>query len=502
MKTLELFAGVGALALGMKRAGFDTVAFSEYDPAIAAKRGGHQYAAEVFAKHWPDARALGDIQKIDWDEHRDLCIEFIGGGFPCTDVSSAGKQAGIKVGTRSGLWFEYKRAIQELRPKGVLIENVANLAGNGLDIVLRDLAELGYDAEWDVISAAGVGAPHLRERLFIIAWPTGTGQHGGWPTPEVSDWWAAEPEDAPRLVVGKVDERVARLRCLGNSVVPACAEHVARLLLERLGPDHERGVDWWDAKYKSGERKGLSICIGSASPFGPMCNGEITPPTLPSKLPRAGRMTQGDCYERVRSCTQKHAKAVALASMAPTLRWLPTPSAGNFNDGEDPDKWLARREKLKAKGINGNGAGMPLGIAVKLLPTPRTCAGVRSIGMNRTEMMDALGETVGDQRLLPTPSSSDPIGSRTLPPGTTDTRIAPNGKKYQVGLENAVKLLPTPRASANENRQTKPTPSQLAGTHGRSLAAEIHIRETGSGGNLNPDFVEWLMGVPQNWSKL
>jgi len=156
----SLFSGIGGIDLGLERTGgFKTIWFSEVD----------NYASEVLRKHWPNVPNYGDIKSIPWRKIRkpDMLI----GGFPCQDISIAGKGAGIKEGTRSGLWSEYAKAIRILRPKLVLIENVPMLANRGLNIVLSDLAKIGYDAEWNIISAASVGAPHKRERLFVIAYP-------------------------------------------------------------------------------------------------------------------------------------------------------------------------------------------------------------------------------------------------------------------------------------------------------------------------------------------
>ncbi len=156
----SLFSGIGGIDLGLERTGeFKTIWFSEVD----------DYASAVLKKHWSNVPNYGDIKTIPWRKIRKpdvLC-----GGFPCQDVSIAGKGAGIKEGTRSGLWKEFAKAIRILRPRYALIENVPMLANRGLDIVLSDLAQIGYDAEWNIISASSVGAPHKRERLFIITYP-------------------------------------------------------------------------------------------------------------------------------------------------------------------------------------------------------------------------------------------------------------------------------------------------------------------------------------------
>jgi DNA (cytosine-5)-methyltransferase 1 len=171
---LDLFAGIGGFALGAKWAGleFDAHYFSEVDP----------YAISVYSKRFPNAIPLGDIRTITADSlPRGDWI--IAGGFPCQDISVAGKGAGL-AGERSGLWYEYARIIGELRPRFAIMENVGALAFRGLDSVLGSLAALGYDAEWQDIRASDVGAPHRRERVWIVAYPMLDGR-GPW-RPECS----------------------------------------------------------------------------------------------------------------------------------------------------------------------------------------------------------------------------------------------------------------------------------------------------------------------------
>ena len=163
----SLFSGIGGLELGLERTGyFRTIWQCENDT----------YATKVLEKHWSEVRRYGDITKVDW--HTVERPDLICGGFPCQDISVAGKGKGIKEGTRSGLWFEFQKVVGILRPQYVLIENVSNLVKRGLDIVLLGLAEEGYDAEWLDIRASDVGAPHRRERIFIIAYPNSNGALG------------------------------------------------------------------------------------------------------------------------------------------------------------------------------------------------------------------------------------------------------------------------------------------------------------------------------------
>jgi DNA (cytosine-5)-methyltransferase 1 len=163
VRVLDLFSGIGGFSLGLERAGMRTVAFCEIEP----------YCRAVLAKHWPGVPCFPDIRGIDSYELGRLGgIDVICGGFPCQDISLAGNGAGL-AGERSGLWSEYARVIGLVRPAYVIVENVAALLGRGLGTVLSDLAAIGYDAEWHCIPASAVGAPHRRDRIWIIAYPGG-----------------------------------------------------------------------------------------------------------------------------------------------------------------------------------------------------------------------------------------------------------------------------------------------------------------------------------------
>jgi DNA (cytosine-5)-methyltransferase 1 len=186
----SLFAGIGGFDLGLERAGMRVIWQSEIDP----------YASAVLRKHWPTVPNLGDVRSITATRlaamadagcvsegraaerseaeggrafsdiaRRSAFPDVICGGFPCQDISNAGRRAGID-GERSGLWSEYARIIGELRPRYVIVENVAALLGRGIERVLGDLAALGFDAEWHCIPASAVGAPHRRDRVWIVAY--------------------------------------------------------------------------------------------------------------------------------------------------------------------------------------------------------------------------------------------------------------------------------------------------------------------------------------------
>jgi len=254
----ELFAGIGGFSLGLERAGMQCRWQVEID----------NYARRVLQKHWPDVRRHDDVQTFP--PAGDYSVDVICGGFPCQDISVAGKGAGL-AGARSGLWHEFSRIIGNLRPRYVIVENVAALLSRGMDTVLGELSEIGYDAEWHVIPASAVGAPHRRDRVWIVAYavsepdavrrdgeamppalacgrcdargsvsdcgagcsqePGQSGSDGADARNRLAGWWAIEP-GVDRVVDG-LPHRVDRLRCLGNAVVPQVVELIGRAIMER-----------------------------------------------------------------------------------------------------------------------------------------------------------------------------------------------------------------------------------------------------------------------------
>jgi DNA (cytosine-5)-methyltransferase 1 len=162
LNVLDIFSGIGGFSIGLEAVGMKTVAFCEIDP----------FCRKILTRHWPSVPIFSDITTIDKKDLKTLPrIDIIAGGFPCQDISVAGKQKGIAA-KRSGLWKEFARLINEVRPKYTIIENVANLRSKGLISVLQDLWEIGYNAEWHCIPASAFGAPHRRDRIWIIAYPS------------------------------------------------------------------------------------------------------------------------------------------------------------------------------------------------------------------------------------------------------------------------------------------------------------------------------------------
>ena len=246
LTVLDLFSGAGGVHMAMERTGtFRTIAFSEIN----------KHAAATLKRRFPSIPNLGDITKICEFPAADI----ISGGFPCQDLSVAGTGVGLS-GARSGLWFHMLDAIRQTKPRGVLIENVAILRSRGLDIVLHGLSEAGYDAEWYILPAAAVGAPHKRERIYIVAYRKCAGGQRlveAFRPCESRQWnWCGQADlqsiaDSPfvpgtrwpRPLLRRVDDGMAgrahRLTQIGNGVVIPVVFQIAQLLYCRV---MER---WW-----------------------------------------------------------------------------------------------------------------------------------------------------------------------------------------------------------------------------------------------------------------
>jgi len=233
----SLFAGIGGFDLGLERAGFSVRWQCECDA----------YCLRVLEKHWPAVPRYTDVRRLGIDNAPER-VDVLCGGFPCQDISSAGFGAGLD-GERSGLWHDYARIVGLIRPRYVLVENVAALTFRGLGRVLGDLARLGFDAEWSSLSACEMGFPHPRQRLFIVAYTNGEFLRPGLrdslaqsfrALQTINDFASARARQTARLAhpselyrgADGVSGRVDRNRALGNSVVPAIAEWLGQRIQE------------------------------------------------------------------------------------------------------------------------------------------------------------------------------------------------------------------------------------------------------------------------------
>ncbi len=270
MKIGSLFSGIGGLELGLEMAGLGSTSWQVEQ---------NEFCRNVLAKHWPKVKRIEDVKEAG--KHNLEPVDLICGGFPCQDISSAGKGAGLS-GKRSGLWFEFARIVEEMRPQWVIVENVASAASRWVDPVRADLERLSYETLPIPITAEDVGAPHRRGRVFLIAYskrvqlreqPRGSGGQdreektfssdlsetrgaschansqgkSACTTNEEMGVMSSVQKSAPSWPsppsICRVDDglpqRLDRNRSLGNSVVPQCAEVVGHII---KGLELERNI--------------------------------------------------------------------------------------------------------------------------------------------------------------------------------------------------------------------------------------------------------------------
>jgi len=238
LRLLDLFSGIGGFSYGLELSGgFETVAFCEID----------SYCQKILKKHWPRIPIYSDIKELTGDQLRadGIVPDIITGGFPCTDISVAGKRKGI-VGKDSGLWTEMFRLIKECQPSWAIIENVSNLRSKGLTLVLQNLSEIGYMGEFHSIPCSAIGGLHRRDRIWIIAYPNvkrlqrhrkGLEKPSQILTQEkVSLFrgrvgekkWSSECR-VPRILNG-LPNRIQRIKALGNAVVPQIPQMIGEAI--------------------------------------------------------------------------------------------------------------------------------------------------------------------------------------------------------------------------------------------------------------------------------
>ncbi|WP_411102493.1 DNA cytosine methyltransferase [Streptomyces sp. cmx-4-9] len=294
MTNLSLCSGFGGLDLAVEQiTGNKTLVYAEND----------KYAAQVMAARFPWATNLHDITKADWAAvAAQYQIHTLTAGFPCQGLSNAGLRKGL-ADARSGIWTNVAQAVRIIRPRLVFLENVAAIRSRGLGEVVAELAAIGYDARWTCVRAGdpAVGAPHPRDRWFLIAHPVAE-------DPDSAAWrerWAAAP--------GEAEGRRARADTGGRGGVPAAA------------PTGDDGV----------------VLMSTPTVADARCSRNWTSRRTPGKKFNAGK------------------------TLTDIAWLLPTPAASNPNDSESIESWEARRQRNLAKKINGNGQGTPLSIAVR-----------------------------------------------------------------------------------------------------------------------------------------
>ena len=279
IKLGSLFAGIGGFDLGARWA-FDRAGIPH---EVLFQVEQNKYCQSILKKHWPDAQIFDDVRAVG--RHNLPDVDILMGGFPCQDISVAGHQKGVIDGEKSSLWFEMLRIIGELRPPIAVLENVPAILRVGGPVVVGGLAEIGYDCEWRIVSARQFGAPHLRQRWFCIAsdsdrirlQTTRTKQQtartvecgelgafvadsdrtniqeqskhservetqnrlecrsGKIERKKSKNYWKKGPPVAPLCSVDDgIPDRVARLKALGNAIVPQCSEYIFEHIIKNI----------------------------------------------------------------------------------------------------------------------------------------------------------------------------------------------------------------------------------------------------------------------------
>lgn len=531
MRVGSLFAGIGGFEAGMRLA----------DPSVEVVWQAElaEFPRRVLAARFPHARLLGDVRDITAATVEP--VDVITAGFPCQPVSQAGR--GLAQQDERWLWPEVARIIGELHPRIVLLENVRGLLGRGLHDVLVDLAELGYGAQWDLISAAAVGAPHRRERVWIVAYPDADriGQVFTAAPPVFA--WPPEELFLPRLTRDAV-ERKHRLTALGNAVVPANVAHVWQSVRHALTapPVVPSGLfgspltDWqraempvagmlvaglvheadttaarittrlWPtatAQEVAWSLQALAACIDK--------NGQ--PARDPHERfyhPETGQIVQRTLYNYALGV--EHGLWPTPPDLNPTL-W-PTPTSG---DSVGSRRATARRDTWTsnpgttltdaawiAEGIDPHAVPGQRAEGELLWPTPHGMSAAAGGGSydghgNELSMAVRVAEGVSDSErtakklgLWPTPSSRDEKGPSGA--GFLDRRNGGPDLPAAV-IEAERDLWPTPKASPSGPDYAR---AGRDGSGGDDLATAA--ARTGAAGSLSPVWVEWLMGYPAGWT--
>lgn len=521
-------SGIGMMERACQELGGKGLWMAESDP----------FCQQVLAKRFPGEHIYEDVRDIDCSAQRPDVMVF---GFPCQDISSAGRGDGIRGG-RSGLWSECFRVVDLLRPSIVLIENVALLRSRGLDIVLYDLLSIGYFAEWDVISAAAVGAPHLRERIWIVARPAELAQD-----PVYRELACDRKGEAKTFnLLGKLP-RAGRVTDQNmHELVPVAPRKTKRKdgwsywVGERLFDGSTDGPLWPTAHgLCSTERRRagpsgneLGFKVGQVesgalwrTPSSAVIEAKSSVTKLSGRTPQDPQVGLPDQVEAVESskllwpsssrdykdtgdlnCVEDKSllpRRVFHVEQGTAL--LPTPISKS--DGKSPDAHIIMRARLKGGPRNSitdlavlarNEFVQSNGV---LYPTPEASdsergpsaeiGGHRPSGAKRAKNLTtvvARGEPSRIQRTLG--ASGDDSIIEVIGPGRIGESL---GLRASAGSETSSRCWPTPTQSDGSGGPGA-SPSRVGG---KNLRTEVNASSKGS---LNPTWVEFLMGIPLWWT--
>ena len=542
---LDTFSGIGGFSYAAEQlvGGFKTTQFVEIEP----------YCQKILKKHWPDVPIHDDIKTFTAEPFQFDCIA---GGFPCQDVSVAGQQRGITKQTRSGLFYELIRVIRMVRPKYVLLENVAALLNNGMGIVLGELSEIGYDVEWKVISARERGGCHLRQRVWIIAYPK-SGRCGGGSSQEraVQERKLFSREQT-RGEMGSETE--------GCSISTANSNHngqQGREFETRNQDDARQDLQGkWSANTENIKRHNNDDQIQQnpelmeiykdhemeERPYLPTQEEFVSYLRKQTTIKKLAEKTKikkttiehwfrkdkkGFSYPSIEhwQIIKPHLKTIQFdmeMTATQTKEWtskeemLPTPSQRDYKGGhgtikEKDGKYYRQSNTTGTKYGVRLDALMEYQASQEMLPTPTVCND--SIYYDNSPNKDkrhskGLATEVIDQEMLPTPNTMDHLPQRS-PEALKKQMEGPRKGRTKLAnlreavhpetqeLFNTIKGLPTPctrdykDSGENVNHQKGAKKGKLSG-----VLNHTYSTQTGEGTYLNPHFVEEMMGYPIGWT--
>jgi DNA (cytosine-5)-methyltransferase 1 len=526
MKIGSLFSGYGGLDLAVTNlTGAEVAWHCEWEAA----------PSQILEAHFPGVPNYRDVSKVDFTQVEP--VDILTGGFPCQDLSLAGKRAGLEEGTRSGLWSEFYRAIQEIKPKLVIIENVRGLlsakANNGMEYtdevlgtfngkpairalgaVLGDLADIGYDAKWAGVRASDAGAPHQRFRVFITAYPSGGGQ--SLPTPTVSDQYTSNLSSTQQklgsmhsVTLAQVFHKTELFEVPDSALLrsPTASQGEGGALGEAEARKRGNTVGIRDQAMDLAKLQGYKVSREADNLF-------PTPNTMDSLPARSGEarernLHRGGSKSRRTSSGNLREDVVYLL---PKTELLPTPNTMEHREIKTPEQIAA----LKAKSPGGY-RNLRETVVNELFPTPKALDGVKGNLKTSQERLDS-----GHQVDLPN-IAIDLLGTPRANAANSSAKQVNQGAP-KARLEDQV-LLPTPTVAQGRNE-----------TSGRQEGSKHHSGTTlndvvyktawgkfepairrwesvidrpapeptkpdGKDGNhrLSSKFTEWMMGLPDGW---
>lgn len=496
MKTGSVCSGYG---------GLDTAAHAVLGGELAWVADPDPGASAALAHHFPLVPNLGDITAVDWSSAEP--VDVLTAGYPCQPFSAAGRRKGAEDARH--LWPHVAAAIGALRPGTVVLENVHGHLTLGFDIVLADLAALGYDAEWTVVTASAAGACHRRARLFILAFPARARAVAGVPVAVIRDGAWLEPCESLFGAVQFAGRIPASGRMTAGRVYVAEGALTATAAGPLKTPTAQLAIN--GGSQHPGKRR--------AGGHGPTLADQVEHELLPTPMTGYSQRTPGEWRSaRPAGNGAERERVGDPAIVAEHL--LPTPDATDGKGGGAP---IGR---VKG-GRPGTIADADLPAAVALLPTPRATDGTKG-GPNQRGSSGDLMLPSAVMELLPTPNAAR-VGSRTDTRLSGDGRETPNKLGWAIGallptpsvadgtgghktrsgdrkdeplLGGIAMLLPTPRVTSRAGM--KPSPATLRGTHGTDLGPAIGaLLPTPSAGNFNDgeDLASWEARRQRNLAK-